>query len=50
MLESPSRCAEMGEHNRRVVKERYGWGRVIDRLEDAYDAAVRGRNAHMLAR
>jgi glycosyltransferase involved in cell wall biosynthesis len=50
MLESPSRRAEMGEHNRRVVKERYVWGRVVDRLEDAYDAAVRRQNAHMLAR
>jgi L-malate glycosyltransferase len=48
LLESPSRRAEMGEHNRRVVTERYAWGHVVDRLEEAYDAALRGRSERML--
>jgi glycosyltransferase involved in cell wall biosynthesis len=32
----------MGEHNRRTVEERYAWGRVADRLEDAYQEALGG--------
>ena len=35
------RCARaMGEHNRRVVEERYAWSRVVDRLEDLYREAI----------
>ncbi len=31
----PALGRAMGEHNRRVVEERYAWSRVVDRLEDA---------------
>lgn len=31
----------MGEHNRRLVEQRYAWSRVIDRLEDIYAEALR---------
>lgn len=30
----------MGEHNRRIVEERYAWGRVGDRLEEVYREAT----------
>lgn len=33
----------MGEHNRRVVEERYSWTRVGDRLEEHYREAVASR-------
>jgi glycosyltransferase involved in cell wall biosynthesis len=31
----------MGRHNRQVVEERYAWARVVDRLQDAYEEAMR---------
>jgi glycosyltransferase involved in cell wall biosynthesis len=31
----------MGEHNRRLVEERYAWSPVVDRLEDIYREAIR---------
>jgi L-malate glycosyltransferase len=31
----------MGEHNRRVVEERYAWPRVVGRLEEVYREAIR---------
>jgi glycosyltransferase involved in cell wall biosynthesis len=33
--------AAMGRHNRELVKRRYAWGRVVDRLEEAYEEAMR---------
>ena len=30
----------MGEHNRRLVGERYAWERVVARLEEAYREAI----------
>jgi glycosyltransferase involved in cell wall biosynthesis len=40
LLSSPARRRAMGEHNRRVVRERYTWERVVARLEDAYREAI----------
>ena len=40
LLSSPDNRRAMGEHNRRVVGERYAWGRVVARLEDAYREAI----------
>ncbi len=31
----------MGRHNRQVVERRYAWARVVDRLEQAYEEAMR---------
>jgi D-inositol-3-phosphate glycosyltransferase len=31
----------MGRHNRQVVERRYSWVRVVDRLEEAYEEAMR---------
>jgi glycosyltransferase involved in cell wall biosynthesis len=31
----------MGRHNREVVERRYAWARVVDRLEEAYEEAMR---------
>jgi hypothetical protein len=30
----------MGAHNRRLVRERYSWERVVERLEAAYRQAI----------
>jgi glycosyltransferase involved in cell wall biosynthesis len=45
LLTDPTLRRGMGEHNRRVVEERYAWSRVVDRLEDAYRDAVRNPRA-----
>jgi glycosyltransferase involved in cell wall biosynthesis len=31
----------MGEHNRRLVEERYAWPRIVSRLEEVYSEAIR---------
>jgi L-malate glycosyltransferase len=31
----------MGEHNRRLVEERYAWPRIVSRLEEVYGEAIR---------
>jgi glycosyltransferase involved in cell wall biosynthesis len=58
LLVDPGLRRRMGEHNRRVVEERFAWSRVVDRLEDAYAEALdwdgsagpaRARNAAMSA-
>lgn len=36
LLRDPERRRAMGEHNRKIVEQRYSWGRVIDRLEGVY--------------
>jgi glycosyltransferase involved in cell wall biosynthesis len=41
VLADPRLRRAMGEHNRRVVEERYAWSRVVDRLEDLYREAIR---------
>ena len=41
MLADPGLARAMGEHNRKVVEERYAWSRVVDGLEDLYDEAIR---------
>ncbi len=41
LLVDPVLRRAMGEHNRRVVEERYAWSRVTDRLEDLYREAIR---------
>ena len=43
LLRDPDLRRGMGEHNRQVVKERYSWSRVVDRLEDAYREAIERR-------
>ena len=40
VLADPHLGRAMGEHNRRVVEERYAWSRVVDRLEDHYREAI----------
>ena len=41
LLADPALRAAMGEHNRRLVEERYAWSRVGDRLEGVYGEATR---------
>jgi glycosyltransferase involved in cell wall biosynthesis len=41
LLGDPALRRQMGDHNRRVVEERYGWSAVVDRLEDLYAEAIR---------
>ncbi len=43
LLARPDLRAAMGAHNRRLVRERYDWTAVVDRLERAYAEAVRRR-------
>ena len=40
LLSSPDKRRAMGEHNRRVVCERYAWESVVARLEAAYREAI----------
>lgn len=42
VLSDPGLRRVMGDHNRRVVEERYAWSRVVDRLEEIYAEAIRG--------
>ena len=41
LLVDPGLRRTMGEHNRRVVEERYAWSPVVDRLEGLYEEAIR---------
>jgi glycosyltransferase involved in cell wall biosynthesis len=41
VLTQPGLRRFMGEHNRRVVEERYAWSRVVDRLEEIYLEAIK---------
>jgi L-malate glycosyltransferase len=41
LLGDPALRRAMGEHNRKVVEERYAWSRVVDRLEDLYGETLR---------
>jgi glycosyltransferase involved in cell wall biosynthesis len=41
VLADPALRRSLGEHNRRVVEERYAWSRVVDRLEELYQEAIR---------
>jgi glycosyltransferase involved in cell wall biosynthesis len=41
LLDADRRRA-MGEHNRRVVEERFAWSSVVDRLERLYAEAIEG--------
>jgi L-malate glycosyltransferase len=43
VLGSPSLQKSMGEENRAAALERFAWDRVIDRLEEVYWVASRGR-------
>lgn len=43
VLSSPELQAEMGRHNRRAIESFYNWERVIDRLEDVYEAVIARR-------
>jgi glycosyltransferase involved in cell wall biosynthesis len=43
LLARPGLRAQMGAHNRRLVRERYDWTAVVDRLERAYAEALRRR-------
>jgi glycosyltransferase involved in cell wall biosynthesis len=43
LLAAPALRAAMGEHNRRLVRKRYDWSAVVDRLEEAYAEALRRR-------
>jgi glycosyltransferase involved in cell wall biosynthesis len=40
LLADPGLRRSMGEHNRRVVEERFSWSRVVDRLEEHYLEAI----------
>lgn len=40
LLIAPQLRRQMGSYNRMVVEQRYGWERVIDRLEGIYSEAV----------
>jgi glycosyltransferase involved in cell wall biosynthesis len=40
VLADPGLGRAMGQHNRRVVEERYAWPRVLDRLEEVYRGAI----------
>ncbi len=44
ILADPERARSMGEHNRRLVEERYAWPRVVARLEDLYRVATSARS------
>ena len=44
ILGDPALARSMGEHNRRLVEERYAWPRVVDRLEDLYGTATSARS------
>ena len=47
LLRDPQRRRVMGERGRAKVEERYDWSRIIQRLEDVYQAALAsGRSAH----
>lgn len=41
VLADPGLARAMGQHNRKVVEERYAWSSVVDGLEDLYDEAIR---------
>ena len=41
VLTDPALRRAMGEHNRRVIEERFAWPRVVDRLEGIYAEAIR---------
>jgi L-malate glycosyltransferase len=41
VLADAERRRAMGRHNRQVVEQRYAWARVVDRLEEAYEEAMR---------
>jgi glycosyltransferase involved in cell wall biosynthesis len=40
LLGNASLRRAMGNHNRKLVEERYAWSRVVDRLEDLYGEAL----------
>jgi L-malate glycosyltransferase len=42
VLSDPALRRTMGEHNRRVVEERFAWPRVAERLEEIYLEAIAG--------
>jgi L-malate glycosyltransferase len=44
LIADPARRRTMGEHNRSRVLETMAWDRVIDRLEEIYSAAIRGKH------
>jgi L-malate glycosyltransferase len=50
LLDDPGLRRSMGEHNRRVVEERFAWSRVGDRLEAAYAEALGGTGGSAPAR
>jgi glycosyltransferase involved in cell wall biosynthesis len=41
LLVDTDRRRAMGRHNRELVERRYTWARVVDRLEQAYEEAMR---------
>lgn len=43
LLSQPELLPIMGEFNRRLAEERFAWPKVIDRLEEIYDAVIRDR-------
>jgi L-malate glycosyltransferase len=45
VLVDPRLQRAMGEHNRRVVEERFSWSRVVERLEGLYREAIEKSNA-----
>ena len=45
VLGDPALARSMGEHNRRLVEERYAWPRVVDGLEGLYLEATTSRSA-----
>ena len=45
ILADPALARSMGEHNRRLVEERYAWPRVVDGLEGIYLEATTSRSA-----
>jgi glycosyltransferase involved in cell wall biosynthesis len=44
ILGDPALARSMGEHNRRLVEERFAWPRVVARLEDLYGTATSDRS------
>jgi glycosyltransferase involved in cell wall biosynthesis len=44
VLIDPAKATEIGERNRRDAVERFDWERVVDRIEEAYERAVRGKS------
>jgi glycosyltransferase involved in cell wall biosynthesis len=48
LLTDPELRRAMGAHNRRLVDRQYAWPRVIDRLEELYDEAMRAPRTHYL--